>query len=152
MTRPVMPLLPLAALALLALPACNQDGRSPDERHLLEQLEHDWGDAYVHGDVATLDRILADDFIGRWADGSTSNKREELASVRSGHEQQQSNQLLETKIRLFGDTAVVTWKTRETRTVGGKDASGTFWGTDVFVKRAGRWQAVAAQTSRLESP
>ena len=38
---------------------------------MLKQLEQDWLGAYREGDADKMGKILADDFIGRWADGST---------------------------------------------------------------------------------
>ncbi len=52
-------------------------------------------------------------------------------------------------VRAFGDAAVVTGRT--TVTTGGADPTLTLRFTDVFVRRAGRWQVVASQATRIGS-
>jgi ketosteroid isomerase-like protein len=49
------------------------------------------------------------------------------------------------KVRLFGDVAVVTGTHTEKSSYKGKDTSGKYVWTDVFVKRQGHWMAVASQ-------
>ena len=48
------------------------------------------------------------------------------------------------KVRVFGDTAVVTASDTEESSLKGKDTSGKYVWMDVFVMRNGRWQAVAS--------
>jgi hypothetical protein len=52
------------------------------------------------------------------------------------------------EVRLFGDTAVVTGSDTETSTAEGKDTSGKYIWTDVFVKQGGKWKAVASQSTK----
>jgi hypothetical protein len=47
------------------------------------------------------------------------------------------------KVRLFGNTAIVTGT--------GSDGAGRYAWLDVFVRRNGRWQAVAPQSTKLEN-
>jgi peptidylprolyl isomerase len=61
----------------------------------------------------------------------------------------ESYSLEDTTIRTFGDTGVVTGRWSGRVTVGGKDASGAFRYTDTFVRRLGRWRAVASQDTRI---
>ena len=53
-------------------------------------------------------------------------------------------------VRAFGDTAVVTGRTTAA-TGGPSPVSVTLRFTDVFIRRAGRWQAVASHATRLGS-
>ena len=121
---------------------------SEDER-TLKQLEQDWLDAYREGDAEKMSRILADDFVGRWGDGSTTDKRGTVEPVRTGADRHSSNQLVECNVRIYGDTAVVTGIQTEQSVLEGRDGSGTYSYTDVFVKRGGRWQIVASETKRV---
>jgi hypothetical protein len=52
-------------------------------------------------------------------------------------------------VRLFGNTAVVTGSDTEKSTEAGKDTSGKYIWTDVFVKQNGKWRAVASQSTRV---
>ena len=51
------------------------------------------------------------------------------------------------KVRVFGHTAVVTGTDDEITMKDGKKSSNHYGWTDVFVKRNGRWLAVASQTA-----
>lgn len=121
---------------------------SEDERKL-KQLEQDWLDSYREGDADKMSRILADDFIGRWGDGSTQTKGEQLRAIRTGEEKHSSNHLDECNVRIYGDTAVVTGLQSEQSILEGRDGTGTYSYTDVFVKRNGTWQVVASETKRV---
>jgi ketosteroid isomerase-like protein len=117
----------------------------------LKQLEQDWLDSYREGDADKMNKILADDFIGRWGDGSTQTKEEQLRAIRTGEEKHSENQLVECNVRVYGDTAVVTGINTEQSILEGRNGSGTVSFTDVFVKRHGRWQVVASETKRVMS-
>ncbi len=52
-------------------------------------------------------------------------------------------------MRAYGDTAVVHGLETEKSSYKGKDTSGQYRFTDVFVKRNGRWQAIATQVTRV---
>jgi ketosteroid isomerase-like protein len=118
---------------------------SNDER-TLKSLEQDWLDAYRDGDAEKMSRILADDFIGRWGDGSTSDKRGTIEPVRTGEDRHSSNHLDECNVRIYGHTAVVTGLQTEQSVLTGREGSGTYSYADVFVKRYGNWQVVASET------
>lgn len=118
-------------------------GKAGVEQALM-QIERDWTEAGLKKDVATLDKILADDWVGQGITGSAT-KAQALADLKSGDSKQDSITLGEMKVRVFGNTAVVTGSDDEKTSYKGKDTSGHYTGTDVFVKRQGRWQAVASQ-------
>jgi hypothetical protein len=52
-------------------------------------------------------------------------------------------------VRLYGTTAVVRGRTVADGMFEGKPVSARIRFTDVFVKRDGRWQAVASQATKL---
>jgi len=129
-------------------PAATEVSESQDVK-MLKQLEHDWLDSYREGNADKMSKILADDFIGRWGDGSTQTKVEQLKAIRTGEEKHSSNHLDECNVRVYGDTAVVTGLQSEQSVLEGRDGSGTYSYTDVFVKRGGRWQIVASETKHV---
>jgi hypothetical protein len=87
-----------------------------------------------------MDRILADDWVSVDFHGKTITKPQALAELKATGADGQSMELGDLKVRVFGDAAVVT----------GADSSGKFAWMDVFMKRNGRWQAVASQSSKIE--
>jgi hypothetical protein len=52
-------------------------------------------------------------------------------------------------VRIFGSTAIVTGTNTEKSMEHGKDSSGKYIWTDVFVKQEGRWRAVASQSAKF---
>ena len=119
---------------------------------VLIQLEHDWSDADLHKDSGALSRILADDWIGIDFEGTVLNKLQALQGIASDSGSLESTVLRDMKVWVYGDTAVVTGTDTETGDYHGKDSSGRYMWTDVFVRRGGRWQAVSSQSTRLTAP
>jgi len=122
-------------------------GKAGVEQALM-QMEREWVEAAQKKDAATLDRILADDWVGQGPTG-IAKKAEALADLKSGDNKLESITLGDMKVRVFRDTAIVTGSDDEKSSYKDKDTSGHYTWTDVFVKRQGRWQAVASQSTRL---
>jgi ketosteroid isomerase-like protein len=118
-------------------------GKAGVEQALM-QMERDWTEASLKKDAATLGKILADDWVGQGPTG-IATKAEALADLKSGDNKLDSITLGDMKVRVFGDTAVVAGSDDEKSSYKGKDTSGHYTWTDVFVKRQGRWQAAASQ-------
>lgn len=119
-------------------------GGSGGVEQALMQMEREWTDAQLKKDTKPLDRILADDWVAQGPTG-TVTKSQALAELKSGESKIDSVTLGPMTVRVFGDTVVVTGSDDEKSSYKGKDTSGHWTWTDVFVKRNGRWQAVASQ-------
>jgi ketosteroid isomerase-like protein len=113
----------------------------------LMQIERDWGKAQIKKDYAAVDKILAADWQGIDYDGQIVDKSTYMSHMRSEQSTLQSEDLSQMKVRVFGNTAIVTGKDTEKSTDRGKDSSGTYVWTDVFVLRGGKWQVVASQST-----
>jgi ketosteroid isomerase-like protein len=120
-----------------------KDGKANVEQALM-QMERDWTEAQLQKDTAALDKIIADDWVGQGPAG-TQTKAQGLADLKSEDQKFASITLGNMKVRVFGDTAVVTGSDDEKSSYKSKDTSGHYLWSDVFVKREGRWQAVASQ-------
>ena len=114
------------------------------------QIERDWTQAGLKKDVAAMDKIIADDWVATDFLGKTVNKAQALADLKSGDSTTQSITLGDMKVRVFGNTAVVTGSDTEKSTYKSKDSSGKYFWTDVFVNRNGKWQAVASQSTKVD--
>ena len=110
----------------------------------LVQIEHQWGDALVKRDVEAFGRCMADDWILTWSDGSRVTKAMALADLKEGALKIESLQFDDVSVRVYGDTAIVIGMVTERSKFRDKDTSGKRRFTDVFLKRDGRWQAVAS--------
>jgi len=120
---------------------------------VLMQMERDWAQAYVKMDLTALDRIEAAELAFTDSQGAVTDKAQDLAETKSGVWKAQSVSADELKVRVFGNAAVVTGRdTLKGAQYKGKDISGQYRFTDVFVQRDGRWQAVASHSSKIAAP
>jgi hypothetical protein len=137
--------------ALISSPAAGQvKGRragrkaAPVPEAEIKKLEREWFDAVVKQDTAALDRIFASDFVAINSDGGPITKAEMIAMVTSGAVKLDEIRSDDFKFRLYGTAAVVNGRSTYVR---GQKALGQTSHTSVWVKRAGRWQAVSWQTT-----
>lgn len=117
-------------------------GRAADEAVIREGAAA-WAAAFTRGDAALVDQLLADDFVGMGKDGKLYDKQTMLGWVRAGPNVSSSLTTVH-QVRFFGDMAIAT---------GVDDMIGappelrlikSIW-TDIWIRRDGRWQIVAAQ-------
>jgi hypothetical protein len=149
--EPMKPVL----LALLLLPTPSalfaQSKANKAFAEQLIQMERDWSQADVKKDAAALNRILAEDWTGIDFQGTVLTKPEVLRQVdlHSDATATESSELGEMKIRIFGNTALVSGTEIERSEYKGKDSSGKYIWTDIFVRRNGRWQAISSQSTKI---
>jgi uncharacterized protein (TIGR02246 family) len=115
----------------------------------LMQLERDWSQASLTKDIDALNRIMADDWVNIDFQGRMLTKIQTIASLKSGLPATQAAGLGEMKVRVFGDSAIVTGSDTGKSTSKGKEVVEKYLWTDVFVRRNGRWQAVASQSTKI---
>ncbi len=108
-------------------------------------MENGWAEATVKGDVQALERLYTDEYLAIDPAGATYTKAQDIANVKSGNFKLATFKLDEVKVRVHGEVAVVTGRNTIKATYMGKDISGAYRFTDVFVKRAGRWQVLTTQ-------
>jgi len=137
-------MLAIAALFVMVIFAnrAQETDQTKAERYIKER-ESKWAEAGVKGDTATVERILADDFVGVAPDGSLYDKAKEIADTRETGNMV-SNHVNEVRVRFFGDTAVAqgseSWEKRT-----GEPKKGRYVWTDTWVRRNNKWQIVAAE-------
>lgn len=119
---------------------------------VLIELEDQWARAVQQGDLAALDTIIADDYVGTTASGQIQNKAEYLADFRTGNRRVAMLTTENLDVRLYGHVAVLTHGGRAEGEVSGQPVAGAFRWTHVFVERDGRWQAVANHVTLAPIP
>ena len=137
----------LVAMVLPVLSVARADTSSVEQT--LMQMERDWTQAGLKKDVAAVDRIVADDWVGTDFEGKSATKAETIADMKSGQSTAQSVEMGPMTVRVFGKTAVVSGGDTEKSTYKGKDSSGKYSWMDVFVMRNGKWQAVASTSTKV---
>ena len=95
----------LFAPALLAGPPRAQ---KHENRHEIERIEEAWRNAVLKANVATMETLLGDDYMGITATGTIETKEKALANMRTGVTRFTSIDLSERKLRFYGTTALVT--------------------------------------------
>jgi ketosteroid isomerase-like protein len=138
-------------LTVLAVPAAWAQTTPPAPEQALLTIENDWSQASMKRDAVALERFYADEYIFTNEDGVASNKTKEIADIKTGAFRLTAFKFSNMQVHLYGDVAVVTGQ----NTIKGtwedipRNISGPYRFTDVFVKRGGRWQCVASQSSRI---
>lgn len=117
----------------------------------LKDAEHQWAEAFKNRDKDALNRILDERFVFTDDEGQVFNKTQYIDAA-IGAIKVESYSLDDITVRVFGDTGVVAGRWTGKLTIQGKDASGAFRYTDMFVKRLGRWRVVASQNTRMPPP
>jgi ketosteroid isomerase-like protein len=144
-------LLACVLLAMTTLLGQGKNDKNSAEQALI-QMEHAWSQADIQKDAAALNQILAEDWIGIDFEGTILTKALALKGISSDSAALQSTILRDMKVRIYGNTAIVTGTDTEKGEYHGKDSSGKYLWTDVFVHRNGRWQAVSSQSTKLTAP
>jgi len=112
---------------------------------LTEQLRQ----ANLKGDVASFDKLLADDHISIGILGVTASKAEVLEYFKSGKLKFEAFDVSDMKVRVYGDAALVNHTANVKGHFGDTDLSGQWRVVRVFVKRKGKWQTVSFQATRV---
>src|SRR5258708_23771957 len=82
-------------------------------------LENKWNEAYKQGDVATMNSLLAGDFIITVEDGATFSKAGYLAHCGDSDNRLLISEMTHLKVRMHGNAAVVTGAYHEKGTSNG---------------------------------
>src|SRR5438132_6213898 len=118
----------------------------------LKKLETDRAAAAVKGDVATLEKQTSDDYTFINLYGQMSDKSQMVSNFKTGRTKITSNEVSDMKVRVYGNTAVITGKADVAGTMAGKDTKGQIMFTRVYVKKGGSWQSVAFQQTLVPTP
>jgi ketosteroid isomerase-like protein len=117
------------------------------------KLDEERTEAMVKGDLATLDRLLADDLSYVHSSTKVDTKTSFIENLRSGASKYKAFQREEASTRVFGDSAINTGlATVSVENRGQAPATFKIRYTDVWVNRGGKWQMVAWHSTRVPVP
>jgi hypothetical protein len=117
----------------------------------ISNLENDAVRADLAGDPAFYQNVLAEDWTRGDSDGTYYTKAQLLklmadtTSIKTN-----SEKLSELKVRVYGNTAVATYKDTYDILIMGQHRAHTIIATDTFVKMGGEWKQVASHGSESE--
>ena len=118
------------------------------EEELLK-LERAFADAFIKNDLESIRRIVADDWIIVDPNGEIVDRTGFFEVIKSGaltHDIMESEDF---RVRVYGESAVVTAITSTKGKFRGQEFSTRERATDVFVKRDRRWQCVLTHLTRF---
>ena len=122
-------------------------GSPQDDSRKVAALDTEYQAAVKNNDAATMDRILADDFVLVTGRGKTYTKGDLLDSARNKDTIYDKQDEIEQTVRVWGDTAVVTALLWVKGTSDGKALEYKLWFSDTYVRTAGGWRYVLGQAS-----
>ncbi|MBI4962603.1 MAG: nuclear transport factor 2 family protein [Desulfomonile tiedjei] len=137
-----------ALCATLGLGQLYAHSKPPTTQDII-QLEQKWASAVSGHDVATLEKLLADNLTHIHATGRVETKAQFIDAIRSGDRKYAPIVPEDLNVRIFGDTAIVTGKFDLKVVSKGKEITGVNLFTHVFAKTPAGWQLVAHQATTL---
>ncbi|HEY2954437.1 MAG TPA: nuclear transport factor 2 family protein [Candidatus Eisenbacteria bacterium] len=108
------------------------------------------GQALLKADTTALSRLVADEFIEISRLGTIRTKADNLREIASGGLKLTSVKYDSLTVRVYGDVAVLQGIADNAGTFRGMPFGGRIRYTRVFVRRDGRWQAVAMQQTMMQ--
>jgi ketosteroid isomerase-like protein len=118
----------------------------------IARLDTEYQAAVERNDAETMDRVLADDFVLVTGLGKTYSKQDLLDEARSGRVVYELQRDTEQKVRIWGDTAVITALLRAKGTDDGEPFDYKLWFSDTYVRTSEGWKYVFGQASTRQAP
>lgn len=115
----------------------------------IEALEQQWRQAILTNNVAEMNNLLSDDYIGITSNGTVEDKAQALAQRRASTVTITRLDLSDIHIRVYEDTAVVTSVADVAGGNGDSDIGGKYRYTRVYARRRGEWKIVSFEASRV---
>jgi ketosteroid isomerase-like protein len=139
--------LPLILCLLAASTVCALAQDKDKDAATIHSLELKWTESYKAHNIDILSSLLAEDFVITIEDGSVYSKTGYISHSADANTHVQVAELSDLKVRMHGDTAVVTGAYHEKGVSSGKPYEYHDRLTDVWMKISGKWQVVASHYS-----
>jgi len=121
---------------------------SGDTVAAITKLEEDGVKADLAGDRSWTEKTLADDWIGCDSNGKWFTKAEVLKLMAdTKNNKYNSEKMSDLKVRVYGNTAVATYKDTYDALVEGQHRARSILDTDVWVKMGSDWKEVSSQAT-----
>ena len=133
-------------LAGLVVPLAAQD-KDKSEADYIRSMELKWTESYKERQVDILASLLDTDFVITIEDGNTYGKTGYISHSAEPGVHVEVAEMSDLKVRMHGNTAVVTGSYHEKGESNGKRYEYHDRLTDVWMKVGGKWQVVASHYS-----
>jgi ketosteroid isomerase-like protein len=118
----------------------------------VKELKRQYDVAQMANDGAWFERMLAEDYVFIGADGSVTTKADFVRDMQTKDLVWKSVAVKDMKIRVYGDTAVVTGRFFGQGQYKGTPLDERQRFTSLWIKRSGRWQGISEHGSKLSPP
>lgn len=140
--------IPVAVIVLAVMTLVGrQVSAADDDRKTVAALDTEYQAAVKKNDAATMDRILADDFVLVTASGKTYTKADFLNDARGGRTVYEHQEDTMQTVRVWGDAAAVTARLWEKGSDDGHAFDHTLWFSDIYVRTPAGWRYVFGQSA-----
>src|ERR1700742_1383970 len=121
-----------------------------DAKRQVEALEEQWRQAQLVGDVAAMDKLLSDDYIGISMTGQVNTKSQQLDRMRMHKVVLTKLDLGDRQVKLIGSIAIVTSRAEVEGTNEGAPVKGTYRYTRVYQRLpSGAWKITSFEATRV---
>jgi ketosteroid isomerase-like protein len=135
----LMSTLALASSASAAEPA-------PDVKAAVLAAEQKWVDGVIHGDAATLEKLMARDIIYTHSSAKSQTRAEFIQAATSGSTKYTSIDFSDVVVRQYGHTVVITHKAVFKSVQNGESH---LFVSEVWAEQNGGWMMVSRQATKL---
>src|SRR5215471_7185090 len=125
----------------------NMENTMSTDESIVAALDTEYQEAVKNNDVATMNRILADDFVLVTGNGRVYTKADLLKEADEKNVIYERQEDYNRTVRVWGDTAVVTallWAKGADR---GEPFDYKVWFSDTYVRSSAGWRYVLGQSS-----
>jgi ketosteroid isomerase-like protein len=130
--------------------AFGEDQRATTDEQEVRQMIQKYRSALLQRDIGVLEKIWADDYVFVNASGEVLTKAQRLSNLKSGATSLDSIDEEENiTVRVYQNSAVVTSRVTLKGQYSGKQISGQYRSTLVWVKGPAGWQLVSNQLTAL---
>ena len=116
----------------------------------IEKLSDEGREAALKGDAAFLENNTADDYTAIGGMGNVMSKSDAIQMRKSGDVKYSSIDVSDKKVRVYGNSAVLTATADIIGTVKDKDISGKYRIGQVWVKQGGTWKIAHMQSTKVQ--
>ena len=116
---------------------------------MLKDNENRWSAAIAKHDTATIESMVAPDFVGVNFKGKVQNRRTMLAELKADKDTYSSTKAEKLDVHMYGASVAVVVGMANVKGTdkGGKAFDRTYRFTDTWIDRGGNWQCIASHAT-----
>jgi ketosteroid isomerase-like protein len=140
----------VTAFAVQAFAKKHASSTPADATAIITEMENASVTADKAGDSSFVEKNYSESFSGGSSWGNWETKQSILADMKdSKNNKTNSEEISDLKVRLYGDTAIATYRSTYDSTYHGEHRARTILSTDTFARQDGSWKQVASHSSEL---